>query len=181
LAKKALDIYDAIYQIEAQVQKMLKNTAPHESEKKAKALELRQTADPLFNQIYDISCEILLDAPEKSLEATAAKYFLNNVGGLTLFLKYIEIPISNAPSERGIRDSVLLRKTALGNHSIAGAEEAAIQLTVMGSCKMVQVNPTEYLECVRVRYLAKEPLLTPYQYKIYKQSLSKETSPTNTS
>jgi transposase len=180
LAKKALDIYDAIYAIESKVQEILKNPVHPSSENAARALELRQTADPLFNEIYDISCEILMESPEKSLEAKAAKYFLNNVTGLTLYLKHIELPISNAPSERGIRDSVLLRKTALGNHSIAGAEEGAIQLTVMGSCKMNEVNPTEYLEFVRIEYLAKRPLLTPYQYKQYKKSLSEE-DPSNSS
>lgn len=172
LAKKALDLYDQIYDIEREVQKLLKNPVYQEPENTIKALKLRQTADPLFNQIHETSCEILLDAPEKSLEATAANYFLNHVEGLTLYLRHIELPISNAPSERGIRDSVLLRKTALGNHSQSGAEEAAIQLTVMCSCKMAGVNPNEYLEFTRTRYLTKQPLLTPHQYKTYKNSLS---------
>lgn len=180
LAQNVLDIYDGIYKIERQVQELLKNPKYQEPENSAKALELRQTADPLFNQIYNTSCEILLEAPEKSLEATAANYFLNHVTGLTLFLRHIELPISNAPSERGIRDSVLLRKTALGNHSKTGAEEAAIQLTVMCSSKMAEVNPQEYLEFTRDRYLSKQPLLTPYQYKQYKKSLS-ESSPPDTS
>jgi transposase len=165
LAEKALNIYDQIYKIERQVQDLLAHPKYLEPENSAKALELRQTADPLFNQIHGISCEILLDATEKSLEAVAAKYFLNNVEGLTLYLRHIELPISNAFSERSIRDYVLLRKTALGNHSRVGAQEAAIQLSVMCSCKMVGVNPTEFLEFTRTRHLAKEPLLTPYQYK----------------
>lgn len=165
LAKKALDLYDEIYKIEDKVQELLKNPVYEEPENSIKALELRQTADPLFEQIHDVSCEILLDAPEKSLEATAAKYFINHEEGLTLFLRHIELPISNALSERGIRDWVQLRKTALGNHSLAGAEEAAIQLTVMSSCKVAEVNPHEYLEFTRLRYLSKQPLLTPAQYK----------------
>lgn len=176
-AKYALGLYDQIYEIESRVQELLKNPVYQESENSKKALELRQTADPLFNQIYDKSCEILLDAPEKSLEATAAKYFLNHTAGLTLFLRHIELPISNALSERGIRDSVQLRKTALGNHSKAGAEEGAIQLTVMCSCKMADVNPTDYLEFTRMRYLAKLPLLTPYQYKLHIEALSKHVPP----
>lgn len=177
LAQKALDVYDEIYNIESQVQNLLKNPAFQEPENSRKALELRQTSDPLFNKIYDISCEILLDAPEKSLEATAARYFLNHVEGLTLFLRHIELPISNSPAERGIRDSVLLRKTALGNHSKTGAEEAAIHLSVMGSCKMAGVNPTDFLEFTRIKYLAKEPLLTPFQYKCHKELQTKEKPP----
>jgi len=136
-----------------------------EPENSARALELRQTADPLFEKIHDLSAEILMEASNKSLEATAAKYFINHEQGLTLFLRHIELPISNAPAERGLRDWVQLRKTSLGNHSLAGAEEAAIQLSVMCSCKMAEVNPSEYLEFTRLRYLAKQPLLTPAQYK----------------
>lgn len=168
LAKKALDLYDQIYHIERQVQKLLSEPVYQEPQNSQEALKLRQTADPLFSQIYETCCEILLEASEKSLEATAAKYFMNHVEGLTLYLRQIELPISNAPSERGIRDWVLLRKTALGNHSQAGAEEAAIQLTVMCSCKMAGVNPNEYLEFTRNRYVSKQPLLTPRQYKKYR-------------
>ena len=171
LAEKALNVYDRIYEIERQAQELLAHPRYLQLENSAKALELRQTADPLFNQIYDISCEILLDATGKSLEAVAAKYFLNNMEGLTLYLRHIELPISNAFSERTIRDYVVLRKTALGNHSRVGAQEAAIQLSVMCSCKKVGVNPTEFLEFTRTKYLAKEPLLTPHQYKA---SLKKE-------
>jgi transposase len=177
LAKKALDIYDKIYEIEDQVQELLKHPKYQEPENAVKALQLRQTADPLFEEIHNLSCEILLDAPEKSLEETAAKYFINHEEGLTLFLRHIELPISNALSERGIRDWVQLRKTALGNHSQAGAEEAAIQLTVMCSCKMAKVNPQEYMEFTRLRYLSKKPLLTPAQYKKSLESIKKEPPP----
>ena len=163
--------------IEDKVQKLLKNSVNQEPENSEKALELRQTADPLFEQIHGVSCEILLDAPEKSLEATAAKYFINHQEGLTLFLQHIELPISNAAAESGIRNPVQLRKTALGNHSKAGAEEAAIQLTVMCSCKMVAVNPQEYMDFNRLRFLSKQPLLTPAQYKKYRETQKKEKPP----
>ena len=173
LAKKALELYDEIYKIEAKVQELLRNPIYEESENSVKALELRQTADPIFEQIHETSAEILMEASDKSLEATAAKYFINHEQGLTLFLRHIELPISNAPAERGLRDWVQLRKTSLGNHSLAGAEEAAIQLTVMCSCKMAEVNPQEYMDFTKLRYLSRQPLLTPAQYKKHLQSLEK--------
>ena len=179
-AEKVLDLYEKIYWIEEQVQELLANPKYQEPENRDKALEIRQTADPLFNQIHTISCEVLLESNEKSPEAVAARYFLNNAAGLTLYLRHIELPISNASTERSMRDPVVLRKVALGNHSQAGAEEAAVQLSVMGSCKMLGVSPTEYLEFTRTRYLNEEPLLTPYQYKLYKD-LPKEEKPPNTS
>ena len=177
LAKKALEIYDQIYEIEDQVQELLKNPKYQDPENSARAIELRQTADPLFEEIHNVSCEILLDAPEKSLEATAANYFIKHEEGLTLFLRHVELPISNAPSERGLRDWVQLRKTSLGNHSLAGAEEAAIQLTVMCSCKMAEVNPQEYMEFTKLRYLTKQPLLTPLQYRQYYKDAQAKAEP----
>lgn len=163
--EKVLALYERIYAIEREVQDGLRSPLYEEPKNTEEALKLRQTADPLFHQIYDISCEVLLEAPEKSAEATAAKYFLNHQQGLTLYLQHIELPISNAFTERSLRDPVILRKTSLGNHSQAGAEEAAIQLSVMGSCKRVGVNPTQYLEFTTKRYLAQQPLFTPNQYK----------------
>jgi transposase len=177
LAKKALELYNEIYKIEEKVQKLLQNPIYEEPENSVKALELRQKADSLFEKIHDVSCEILMDAPSKSLEETAAKYFINHEAGLTLFLRHIELPISNAPSERGLRDWVQLRKTALGNHSRSGADEGAIQLTVMCSCKMAEVNPQEYLEFTRLRYLSKQPLLTPAQYRQHRDALQNVTHP----
>jgi transposase len=179
LAQKALDLYDEIYKIEDKVQDLLKNPVYRGPENSAKALELRQTADSIFEQIHHISTEILLEASDKSLEATAAKYFINNEQGLTLFLRHIELPISNAPAERGLRDWVQLRKVSLGNHSLAGAQEAAIQLTVMCSCKMAEVNPQEYMDFTRLRYLSKQPLLTPMQYKQQRDASQKVKPPPN--
>ena len=177
LAKQALDIYDQIYKIEDKVQKLIKNPIYQEPENSVKALELRQTADPLFEQIHDLSAEILMDAGEKSLEAVAAKYFINHEPGLTLFLQHIELPISNAPAERGMRDWVQLRKVSLGNHSLTGAHDAAIQLSVMCSCKLAEVNPQEYMDFTKLRYLSKQPLLTPVQYKQHLESTKKEHPP----
>jgi transposase len=179
-ADQVLDLYEKIYKIEAQVQKLLKEPRFEESQNLQEALKLRQTADPLFHQIHSISCDVLLESNEKSVEAVAARYFLNHTEELTLYLKHIELPISNAFTERSIRDAVVLRKVAMGNHSQEGAEEAAIQLSVMGSCKMIGVNPSEYLEWIRGRYLKKQPLLTPYQYQ-QQVELPKKTKPPDSS
>lgn len=177
LAQKALTIYDQIYKIEDKVQTLLKNPIYPEPQNSAKALQLRQTADPLFEQIYNLSAEILMEATDTSLEAVAAKYFINHSQGLTLFLRHIELPISNAPAERGMRDWAILRRVSLGNHSLAGAQDAAVQMTVMSSCKMAAVNPQDYMDFTKLRYLAKQHLLTPAQFKQHLLSLKKEQPP----
>lgn len=169
LAVQVLELYEKIYAIEQQVQELRSNPKYIGAENDEKALAIRQTSDPLFHKIYDISAQVLLDAPEKSLEATAARYFINHVTGLTLFLRHIQLPISNAFTERGIRSPVILRKTALGNHSQKGAREAAIQMSVMESCKLQTMDPVEYLNFNKDQYFAGKPLITPHQYRLLKK------------
>ena len=87
------------------------------------------------------------------------------------------MPISNIFTERIIWDAVILRKTSLGNHSLKGAQDSAINLSVMGSCKILGLNPTEYLEYVCKKFLAKEPVLTPHQYLLLRDKLHGKKAP----
>jgi hypothetical protein len=67
LAEKALEIYNAIYKIEDKVQELLKNPVYQEPQNSEEALKLRQTADPLFEQIHEISAEILMSSSFRPL------------------------------------------------------------------------------------------------------------------
>jgi transposase len=168
LAEKVLDAYGKIYGIERKVQELIASPQYNEPEDSVKALALRQTADPYFEKIYNISTDIMMNSPPRSPEVTAANYFLTHLVGLKLYLSHLELPISNVRTEGRIRDHVVLRKTALGNHSLQGAKEASIHLSVMGSCKMVGIKPTEYSDFIKRSFFAKERLLTPYEYKLHK-------------
>lgn len=66
LGEKALSVYGKIYKIEHEVQESIAKS------KTAEALKLRQSMDPLFNQIYDIACEILMENSSTSLIGKAA-------------------------------------------------------------------------------------------------------------
>lgn len=99
LANKVLDFYEKIYSIESEVQNMIINPIVDEPVNSQEALKLRQTMDPIFNEIYDISCEILMNHTSSSALGLAASYFLNHLPGLTLFMTDLDIPISNAPAE----------------------------------------------------------------------------------
>ena len=159
LGEKALNIYGEIYKIEHGVQESITKSETTE------ALKLRQSMDPLFNQIYDIACEILMENSPTSLISKAANYFINNLPGLTLFLTDIDIPISNAYAERSVRNPAVGRKTWLGTHSRAGAETHAIHFSLFESCKINKVDPRKYYN-----YLAKllnegKELITPNKYK----------------
>jgi hypothetical protein len=165
LAEKALDIYENIYKIESQVQDIMNNPIASEPENSVKALKLRQTIDPLFNQIYDLSCEILMNNTSNSIIGQAANYFLNNLPGLTLFMTDLDIPISNAPAERSVRNPAVGRKTWIGTHSRNGAETSAIHYSLFESCRLNEVNPREYYNHLAQLHCDGKELITPFQYK----------------
>ena len=165
LAEKVLKIYERIYKIEAEVQQLLKVPTLIEPENSKKALELRQTMDPHFQEIYNVSCEILLENTQTSAIGQAANYFLKNLPGLSLFMTDLEIPISNAPAERSIRGPVVGRKTWLGTHSQKGAVTTAIHFSLFESCKLNGVNPRPYYNHLGQLYREGKELITPYEYK----------------
>jgi len=163
LGERALNVYGEIYEIERKVQELIVKSTPSDSQEEA--LKLRQSMDPLFNKIYDIACEILMENSTTSLIGKAANYYLNNLTGLTLFLTDIDLPISNAYAERSVRNPAVGRKTWLGTHSRVGAETHAIHFSLFESCKVNKVDPRQYYN-----YLAKllnegKELITPYKYK----------------
>lgn len=163
-AQKVIDIYGKIYAIEDQVQKLIEKPVYNEPENSEKALQLRQTMDPLFEQIYGLSCEVLLDHSPTSSLAQAANYFLKNLAGLTVFLTDLQVPISNSLAERSVRNPAVGRKTWLGTHSRKGAETTAIHFSLFESCRLNKVNPREYYNELARRHREGQSLLTPYQY-----------------
>ena len=165
LADQVLDVYEKIYAIEAKVQGMIETPIYAGPENSRHALGLRQTMDPLFEQIYDLSCKILLENMSASSIGQGANYFLKNLPGLTKFLTDLDIPISNAPAERSVRNPAVGRKTWYGTHSRKGAETAAVHFSLFESCRLNQVNPREYYNHLAKLHNAGKPLVTPHQYK----------------
>ena len=88
-------IYGKIYKIEAEVQEMLVKPIHQEPLNSQKALQLRQTMDPHFQEIYNLSCEILMESTPTLGVGQAANYFLKNLRGLTEFMGDLDIPINN--------------------------------------------------------------------------------------
>jgi len=65
-----------------------------------------------------------------------------------LFLSDPEIPIDNNHTERAIRPIVLGRKNWLFCWSELGAETVAIMQSLISSCVLQGINPTQYLRDV---------------------------------
>ena len=165
LAKKVVAIYGKIYKIEAEVQKMLVKPIHQEPLNSQKALQLRQTMDPHFQEIYNLSCEILMESTPTLGVGQAANYFLKNLRGLTEFMGDLDIPINNSFAERSIRNPAIGRKTWMGTHSEKGALTTAVHFSLFESCKLNGLNPREYYNYLGQLYREGKELITPSEYR----------------
>ena len=80
----------------------------------------------------------------KSKLLEAFSYVINHWDGLTVYLEHGIVPISNAIIERQIRNLKLGAKNWLFAASEVGAETAAIFNSLVCTCKMNNINLTEY-------------------------------------
>jgi transposase len=91
-------------------------------------------------------------------------YFLNHYDGLILCTSDIRVSLDNNHSEREIRSPVVGRKTWYGTHSKRGAETTAVHFSIIGSCKVNNINPRNYYPWVVNKILQGQEILTPYEY-----------------
>jgi transposase len=83
--------------------------------------------------------------PPSSKLGEAIRYFTNNQKALGRFLEDGVIPVDNGIVERLHVRAALTRKNYLFAGSDTGGERAAIAYTILGSCRLVGVNPVAYL------------------------------------
>jgi transposase len=108
--------------------------------------------------------------PPQSKLGEAIRYFTNNQKALGRFLESGVIPIDNGIVERLHVRAALTRKNYLFAGSDTGGERAAIAYTILGSCRLVGVNPVAYLTDVLPRLgrrlrLRDLPALMPAQWQ----------------
>ena len=108
-------------------------------------LELRWQMKPHFEAMRVRALEELPRYP-KNKYRKALNYYLENYGGLTLFLDDPDVPIDNNSQERLLRNHVVGRKTWYGTHSERGAKTASVLFSLVETCKLNHVNPREYFE-----------------------------------
>jgi hypothetical protein len=89
--------------------------------------------------------------PPSSKLGEAIRYLTNNRVALGRFLEDGAIPIDNGIVERLHVRAALTRKNFLFAGSDAGGERAAIAYTILGCCRLADVNPVEYLADVLPR------------------------------
>ena len=82
----------------------------------------------------------------KSAIGKAVTYALNQWTTLTSFLKLPEVEIENNAAEQAIRQVVLGRKNWMFAGSAKGAHAAAVLYSIISTCKILNINPQDYLE-----------------------------------
>lgn len=138
-AAVAIAAFRAIYDVE-------------DSCKDASAIERQRVREERSRPVYDKLLEwarlLRHVEPPESLLAKAIGYLLNHAVALTRFLDDGRVPIDNGVVERLHRDVAILRNNCLFAGSNAGGKRAAIALSIIGTCEMLDINPMEYLASV---------------------------------
>jgi transposase len=143
-ARAALPIaaYKKLYEIEAKI----RGLAPD------KKFAVRQAeSKPVFDEIVSWAEAYKSHEPPASALGSAIRYMTNHREALGRFLEDGVIPIDNGIVERLHVRAALTRKNFLFAGSDAGGERAAIAYTILGCCRLADVNPVEYLSDILPR------------------------------
>jgi transposase len=124
----------------------------------------RAEMKPFFESMAEMAKQLRPHYSDKSTLVTAIDYFLNHYEGFTRFLEHPDLPIDNNVAERQLRSPVIGRKTWIGTHSERGVETTEILFTLMQTCKLLKVNPREYLRAVTQSMLSGGSAFTPSEY-----------------
>lgn len=133
----------------------------------------QQRATPVLARIHDYLRAIETQALPKSPLGQAITYALNQWEALNRYLEHGALEIDNNGAERAIKPIVLGRKNWLFIGSEAAAHRTCVLLTVVNTCKALQINPFEYLRDVIAR-VSTHPMsrideLTPREWKRLRQ------------
>ena len=163
-ARAALPLaaYKKLYEIEAKVRDLAAS----------ERLAVRQAESKLVWHELCAWCKTYKPRePPSSKLGEALRYFTNHQEALGRFLEDGIIPIDNGIVERLHVRTALTRKNFLFAGSDAGGERAAIAYTILGCCRLVGVNPAEYLTDVLPRLACRIRLrdiaaLMPARWKV---------------
>lgn len=115
-------------------------------------LEARQTqARPILAEIKSVLDEYKLQVLPKSPIGKAVTYSLNQWDALLRYLDDPTLAIDNNLSERTLRMVAIGRKNYMFAGSEAGAQRAAIIYSLVGSCKLNEIDPFAYFRDVLTR------------------------------
>ena len=158
--------YKKLYEIEAKI----RGLAPD-----AKLAVRQAESKPVFDEIVSWAQAYKPHEPPASGLGAAIRYMTNHKVALGRFLEDGVIPIDNGIVERLHVRAALTRKNYLFAGSDTGGERAAIAYTILGCCRLADVNPVEYLTDVLPRLarglrLRDAPAMLPAAWKAARQA-----------
>jgi transposase len=165
--------YKKLYEIEAKI----RGLAPDEK------LAVRQAeSKPVFDEIVSWAEAYKAHEPPASGLGAAIRYMTNHKVALGRFLDDGVIPIDNGIVERLHVRAALTRKNYLFAGSDTGGDRAAIAYTILGCCRLADVNPVEYLTDVLPRLarglrLRDVPAMLPAAWKAARQAAAPGAAP----
>ena len=136
----------------------------------AKLAVRREQSRPVFDELVAwAKVHQPFEAPSSKL-GEAIRYLLNHHVALGRFLESGLVPIDNGKVERLHIRAALARKNFLFAGNDDFGERAAIAFTILGCCRIIGVNPFEYLADVFPRLarpvrLRDLPDLLPHRWK----------------
>ena len=156
-----LAAYKKLYEVEASI---------GDVDVEARLAARRERSQPVFDELCAWCKTYQPHEPPSSMLGAAIRYLTNHRVALGRFLEAGEVPLDNGIVERLHVRAALTRKNFLFAGSDAGGDRAAIAYTILSCCRLVGVNPLEYLADVlprmsrriRIREL---PELLPAKWK----------------
>lgn len=142
IAQAALEQFNAIYAVEAQLQDMSPDERRHQ----------RQTdIKPLMDKLRQWLLDHKIKVPDGSGTMRAIDYSLKRWDALTTFLNDPHTPIDNNWVENQIRPIAVGRKNWLFAGSLRSGQRNAAIMSLVQSAKLNGLNPLEYLTDVMDR------------------------------
>ena len=117
----------------------------------------QQRAVPVLKDLHDWLSNTLATLSRKSDLANAIRYSLTHWVALTRYVDNGIIEIDNNAAERALRGVSLGRKNFLFMGADAGGERAAAIYSLIGSAKLIGLNPETYLTHV-LTHIAEHPV-----------------------
>lgn len=117
----------------------------------------QQQSAPLLKDLHDWLSATLLTVSKKSELAKAIGYALTRWTALTRYGDNGAIEIDNNGAERSLRAIAIGRKNWMFAGSDAGGERAAAIYSLIGTAKLIGLNPETYLTYV-LKHIAEHPI-----------------------
>ena len=152
-ADHAIEVIAAIYEVEAKM-----NHPPEGVSPKAWQMQCREQIGRgllwLKAWAHQVRC-----LPKSKL-GKARDYFLGQLPYLEQLEYHPELWLDNNPTERALRGPVLGRKNHYGSKSRRGTQVAAMMYSLVETCKLIGVDPEDYLVHAALAYAQKPGTVT---------------------